>query len=215
MGLLRLLLVDDHVLFREGLAALLDAEPDMKVVGQVGDVTTAVAAARRLRPDVILMDSRIPGGDGITATRSIRAVLPEARVIMLAADERQERVVEALLSGASGYLTRSVSSSELLTYLRQLARGEPDVTLTLECFRRLSAASTHTRLDALTAREREIVELVGQGATNKEIARELSVSINTIKTHVRHILEKLQVARRYEVGVFAARPPSEYPMTED
>lgn len=205
---LRVLLVDPHALFRDGLSSLLNATPDIEVVGEAGDALSALAAARRLEPELILLDTALPGGDGIETARCLKSALPRTMVVMLTAEEGQERMVEALLTGADGYLLKSMRAAELIQFVRALFHGEPQwpslVQQSLEAYRRLGhAVVPGARLASLTIREREIIHLVGQGATNREIATTLNVSINTVKTHMRHILEKLHAERRREVGDYS------------
>lgn len=205
-GRLRVLLADDHALFRESVARLLNAEPDIEVVGQAADGLAAVREARRHRPDLVLLESAMPGGDGITATREIKLSLPYTLVVLLTGAEDQETMVKALLAGADGYFLKRISVAELLEVLRGARRGEPIVAgQSLETYRRMrrGPAPSRSRLDELTMREREIVQLVGDGASNKEIAHQLHLSTNTVKTHMRHILDKLQIRRRQEAYPYA------------
>lgn len=203
MSSLRVLLVDSHTLFREGLALILGAEPDIEVVGMVGDEPAALAMLADLRPDLVLLDSEDGG-----AARRIKGALPGTVVVVLTDRGDQEQVVAALLAGADGYLLKSLCARDLIGCLRGARRGEPlPLSLgsqTLDSYRRMArGAAPSGRLAALTLREQEIVRLVGRGASNKEIARALQLSVNTVKTHIRHILEKLQIERRRDAYTYA------------
>ncbi|GIJ24795.1 response regulator transcription factor [Micromonospora lutea] len=209
--MIRVLLVDDQVLVRAGFRALLDAEPDITVVGEAGDGAQAVRLARQTAPDVILMDIRMPGMDGLAATRQI-AVDPElsgVRIVVLTTFELDEYVGEALRAGAAGFLVKNTQPAELIQGVRVVAAGDgllsPSVTRrVIEQF----AAGTATpaapqRLAGLTEREREVVTLVGIGLSNDEIAARLVVSPATAKTHVSRAMVKLAARDRAQLVVFA------------
>ncbi len=205
------LVVDDHALFREGIVGILNAQPDIQVVGQASDGLEALVMARDLRPDIILMDITMPGMDGIEAARAIKQELPEVRVIMLTVREENDRLFEAIKAGADGYLLKTIRAQQLVDMLRAAQRGEAAITAQLashmmEEFRRLArlapapAALDGEVLNPLTAREREVLALIARGASDREIAEELTVSLYTVKSHVRALLQKLQVASRYEAA---------------
>jgi DNA-binding NarL/FixJ family response regulator len=190
---IRILLVDDHSMVRMGLATILSVEKDLAVVGEAEDAEQAVAAFRECRPDVTLMDVRMPGASGAEALQRIRAEFPEARVIMLTTFDLEEMVFASLEAGASGYLLKSVKRTELIDAIRQVHAGE-------RCFpeamqRRLADQSAYKRL---SPREMEALELVRRGLSNRDIGVALGVTENTAKAHVKAILLKLGVADRAE-----------------
>lgn len=209
---IRILLVDDHVLFREGLVSLLQPQPDFEVVGEAGSVEEAVAAARRLRPELILMDFTLPDGTGLEATRAILAEDPAARVVFLTVHETDEVLFASVRSGARGYLLKNISSSSLLELLRGLSRGEAAISLKmagriLEEFSREGRAKTRAEetFQRLTSRELEILQEIARGATNREIAHRFYLSENTVKNHVHNILEKLKLPNRHQAAKLALR----------
>jgi DNA-binding NarL/FixJ family response regulator len=208
---IRVALADDQALVRAGFKALLDAQDDIQVVGEADDGDQAVAVARRERPDVVLMDIRMPGTDGLAATRSIVGDdgLADVRIVMLTTFELDEYVFEAIRSGASGFLVKDTEPVELLRAVRAVARG--DALLSPGVTRRLIGAfATQTRepvrtpaLDSLTEREREVMGLVAEGLSNDEIAERLYVSPMTAKTHVSRAMTKLGARDRAQLVVFA------------
>jgi DNA-binding NarL/FixJ family response regulator len=207
----RLLLVDDHALFREGLAGLFAYQADFAVVGQAEDAAGALARAQALRPDVVLMDVDLPGEDGVSATRRLKAALPETTVVMLTAYDDTDRLLEAIKAGAQGYLLKNIRSGELLDQLRGLARGEAPISRRiaarmLEEFRRGQEPGPAEPEADLTAREREVLELVAARLQNKEIAARLVISEHTVKNHLRNILAKLHLrSRRHAAAYGVAR----------
>jgi len=206
----RVVVVEDHPIFREGVVQCLDAEPDFTVVGAwtTGDVD--LEALRPLAPDLVLMDIELPVVSGIEATRRIRSVLPAACVVMLTAHAEPDLLVGALQVGAAGYLLKHTPAAELVDTLRRIADGEhlldPDVAAhMLREFRGRPAAATAHALPPLSAREEEVLKLLATGETNRQIARRLSVSEETIKSHVASILRKLAVPDRTSAAVLAVR----------
>ncbi len=208
----RILLADDHGLFREGLAGILSAQPDLQVVGEAGDGLEAIVKARQLKPDLILMDIQMPGCDGLEATRQIKQELPEVVIVMLTVRDEEEKLFEAIKNGAQGYLLKNIRARELLEMLRGALRGEAAISpllagRMLEEFRRLSRQSlppaAPEELALLTAREQEVLSLVARGQTDKQIAGQLSISLHTVKSHLRSILAKLQVNTRREAAWLA------------
>jgi DNA-binding NarL/FixJ family response regulator len=211
MEALRVLLADDHDLFREGLAGIIAAQPDMQVVGEASDGLEAVVKAIELKPDLILMDIQMPGVDGLEATRQIKKEQPETTIVILTVRDEDEKLFEALKSGAQGYLLKSIRSKEMLDMLRGAARGEAAISpllagRMLEEFRRMShliPLEHEGKVEELTQREREVLSLVAAKMSDKEIAESLSISLNTVKTHLRNILSKLHVNSRREAARLA------------
>ncbi|WP_229069130.1 response regulator transcription factor [Actinoplanes sp. DH11] len=209
--MIRVLLADDQSLMRAGFRALLDAEDDVEVVGEAADGATAVKLARQLRPDVVLMDVQMPGLDGIEATRQIGADpdLGGVRVLILTNFELEEYVFAALHAGASGFLLKDADPAELLQAVAVVARGEallaPTVTRTLikEFVTGQPPGDPAVGRDVLTAREQEVVELVGRGLTNDEIAKRMVISPLTAKTHVSRAMLKLHCRDRAQLVVWA------------
>jgi two-component system response regulator DevR len=207
---LTLLLVDDHEVVRQGLAALLGRRPEFAIVGEAGTVAEAVDAARRFRPDLIVMDVRLPDGSGIEACREIRAELPDTRVVMLTSYPDEDAVLSAIIAGASGYLLKQVRARDLVAALEAVGRGEslldPAVTgRVLERIRRIATADQPDELAQLTSQEQKILLLVAEGKTNKEIAAEVFLSDKTVKNYVSSILAKLNLERRAQAAAYMAR----------
>ena len=212
MSRFRVLLVDDHDLFREGLAGIIATQPDMLVVGEAGDGLEAIVKARELKPDVILMDIQMPGCDGLEATQKIKREFPAIVIVILTVRDEEEKLFEAIRYGAQGYLLKSIHSRDLLDGLRGTMRGEAAISpilagRMLEEFRRLSQfkppEAIQDELAMLTLREKDVLSLVSQGRSDKEIAAQLSISLHTVKSHLRNILAKLQVNTRREAAWLA------------
>jgi two-component system NarL family response regulator len=209
----RVLLADDHDLFREGLAGILDAEPDFEVVGEARDGVEALVEACSLRPDLVLLDVRMPGGNGVEAASRIRHALPDTVVVMLTVSDEDEDLFAAVKGGAMGYVLKSVRTHDLLTMLRGVVRGEaamtPDLAARLlEEFRQLSRrVPDDAEQDAptLTPREKQVLSLVALGRTDQEIAAELVISIHTAKSHMRNILATLHMSHRHQAALYALR----------
>jgi DNA-binding NarL/FixJ family response regulator len=204
----KLMIVDDHEVVRMGLRAALEVEPDFTVVAEAGNGQEAIDKARVHRPEIVLMDVRMEGMDGIAACREIRSELPATRVLMLTSYAEEETVVAALLAGAAGYVLKNVPRAKLLEALRSVAAGESllDSRITRNVIEKLMTPRGHQESDDdLTAREREVLALIAEGATNKEIAARLVVSENTARNHVSHILSKLGFSRRSEAAAYAVK----------
>lgn len=210
MKQVRVLLADDHALFREGLAGIISAQPDMQVVGEASDGLEAFVKAQELKPDLILMDVQMPGMDGIEAVRQVKQVLPETIIVMLTVRGDDDMLFEALKNGAQGYLLKEIRSQALLEMLRGALQGEAAISpnlagRVLSEFRRLSKGGAPEKEDdsGLTEREQQVLVQASNGATDKEIAVALSISLNTVKTHIRNILSKLHVSTRREAAKVA------------
>lgn len=210
--MLKLLLVDDHAVFREGIGALLKMEDDMQVVGEASRGEEALRLAVELQPDVILLDIAMPDMDGIEICRQLKRSLPNAAVLVLSAFDTEEAVTAALTAGASGYVVKTIDHQRLVEGIRAISRGEMLLSPTVAA--RVVQQLARTRqekereadaLQALTPREREVFRLVAHGCTNAEIAERLVLSEKTVKTHVRNISNKLNLAGKAEMRVLAAQ----------
>ena len=207
-----MLLVDDDDLMRAGLKAVLSSDTSVEVVGEAGNGRAAVERAGALRPDLVLMDVRMPDLDGIAATREVLATSPEVKVVILTTFEQDDYIFGALNAGASGFLLKRTAPEELLTAIHTVAAGDsllsPSVTRTV--IDRMARQPTPEigsgrQLDELTPREREVLELIARGGSNKRIALELGVAEKTVKTHVGHVLAKLGVTDRTQAALWAVR----------
>ncbi|MEV0352902.1 response regulator transcription factor [Nonomuraea sp. NPDC050680] len=209
--MITVLLADDHALVRKGFQLMLDAQPDMRVVGQAADGAEAVALCGRLRPDVVLMDLHMPGLDGVRATERITVESPGVRVLALSTFDLDENVVAALRAGAAGFLPKDVSPEELVEGVRVVHRGESAVaprllTRLIGTFVRAARPrrrAAPTKLDGLTERERETLVLIARGRSNAEIAEELDVSPSTVKNHVTNLFAKIGVRDRAQAVIVA------------
>lgn len=224
MSVVRVLLADDHTLFREGLVGILNAQPDFTVVGEAADGLEAVIMARKLKPDLVLMDVVMPVSDGVAASRIIKAELPETIIVMLTVRDDEEKLFEAIKCGAQGYLLKDIRSRDLISLLRGAVAGHAAITPALggrmlEEFRRLSRLVPDIPAEesvSLTPREQEVLALAAQGASDQEIAEKLVISIHTVKSHMRNILAKLHMSHRHEAARYALQeglipPPSPSP----
>ena len=209
---IRVLLVDDHALFRSGVKSLLSRRPEIEVVGDAGDALEGVKRAAELRPDVVLLDLHMPGMSGREALRLILDHEPEARVVMLTVSEDAEDLIETLKSGAAGYLLKNIDAEYLVDSIRRAASGEsvvaPQMTGSLvnglKALARGERAETPgTEREKLTPRELEILAALAGGASNKEIARDLGLAESTVKIHVQHVLRKLDLTSRVQAAVYA------------
>ena len=237
---LRLLVVDDHEVVRQGLVALLDRREGFQVVAEAGTVAEALQAARHYQPDIVVMDVRLPDGSGVEACREIRAELPETRVVMLTSYPDDEAVLSAIVAGASGYLLKQIRARDLVAALETVGRGEslldPAVTeKVLERIRRIASGTYQDELSQLTgqeqkilmlvaegktnkdelalltSQEQKILMLVAEGKTNKEIAAEVFLSDKTVKNYVSSILSKLNLERRAQAAAFVAKHRADHP----
>jgi DNA-binding NarL/FixJ family response regulator len=207
---MRVMVVDDHEVVRQGLVALLSRRQSFEVVGEAGTVAEAIAGARRHEPDLVVMDVRLPDGSGIEACREIRSELPKTKVVMLTSYPDEEAVLSAIIAGASGYLLKQVRGRDLVNALESVGRGDslldPAITeRVLERVRRVASGVEHDELADLTAQERKILMLVADGKTNKEIAGDVFLSDKTVKNYVSSILAKLNLQRRAQAAAFVAR----------
>lgn len=202
---IRVLVVDDHAVVREGLRTFLELQDGIEVAGEAADGEEAIEAAERLRPDVVLMDLVMPALDGLAAMRALRERVPGARVIVLTSFADDDKLLPALRAGAAGYLLKNAEPQELARAVRAANAGEalldPHVAARLVD----ALAGEKEPLDRLTPREREVLQLIGRGFSNKRIAQELRLSEKTVKTHVGHVLAKLGVDDRTQAAVFAVR----------
>ena len=204
-----ILIVDDHAVVRHGARAFLDAQPDFTVVGDVGSGGEAVLLAADLAPDVVLMDLVMPGLDGVQATRLVKQKSPCSQVIVLTSYHEDEQIFPAIRAGALSYLLKDISLPELAEAIRKAARGEvvlhPHIAARM--VQELEGASQHDRASFahLSEREREVLHLIAEGLSNAEIAARLVLSEKTVKSHVRNILSKLQLADRTQAAIFAWR----------
>ncbi|GAA3969951.1 response regulator [Thermobifida alba] len=213
---IKVLVVDDHAFFRRGLVSVLAEEPDIDVVGEAGDGEEAVARAAALRPDVVLLDVRMPKAGGIDACAGIRNAVPEAKIVMLTMSDEEEDLFEALKAGATGYLLKEISVVELPEAVRAVSNGQSFINPSMATkligeFTALARREDErgrtqpTATPRLTGRETEVLRLVARGLNNRDIADRLYISDNTVKNHVRNILEKLQLHSRTEAAVYAIR----------
>jgi DNA-binding NarL/FixJ family response regulator len=204
---IRVLVIDDHPIVRQGLVAYLGSRDDITVVGEAADGHGAIAAAARLRPDVVLLDLVMPRMDGVEATRRLRELVPDVRVLVLTSFAAEDHVMEAVRAGAAGYLLKDVEPADIAAAIRAVHRG--DAYLHPEAAAHVIAAVTDdgqtALLDRLTPRERDVLALLGEGRSNREIARDLTVAEKTVKTHVSSILRKLGVRDRTQAALIAAR----------
>jgi two-component system response regulator DevR len=207
---LRLLVVDDHELVRQGLIALLGRREHFQVVAEAGTAAEAVEMARKFEPDLVVMDVRLPDGSGIEACREIRQEFPNTRVVILTSYPDEEAVLSAIIAGASGYLLKQIRSRDLVSALESVGRGEslldPAVTeKVLDRVRRIATGTYTDEMAQLTQQEQKILLLVAEGKTNKEIAAEVFLSDKTVKNYVSSILSKLNLERRAQAAAFVAR----------
>jgi DNA-binding NarL/FixJ family response regulator len=210
---IRVLIVDDHALFRRGLQMVLEGEPDIDVVGEASDGHEAIERAEATTPDVVLMDVRMPKRSGIEATRTIKDTLPSTKILMLTISDEEADLYEAIKAGASGYLLKEISIEEVASAVRQVQAGQSLISPSMASKLLNEFAAMVKRRDErtqvpgprLTERELEVLKLVAKGMNNRDIGSELFISENTVKNHVRNILEKLHLHSRMEAVVYAVR----------
>ncbi|WP_371525109.1 response regulator transcription factor [Streptomyces sp. NBC_01283] len=215
---IRVFLLDDHEVVRRGLSDLLDAEPDISVVGDAENVEHALVRGPALRPHVAVLDVRLPDGDGITVCRELRSQMPELAVLMLTSFDDEDALLDAIMAGASGYVLKQIKGSDLVSAVRTVASGQSmlDPATTARLMRSLradpaDAPAVAPELASLSPREQDILALIGDGLTNREIGKKLYLSEKTVKNHISRLLAKLGVQRRVQAAVLAShlgQPPS-------
>lgn len=211
MSIARVLLVEDHIVVRQGIRALFSDEPDLEIVGEADDGRAALQSVSELEPDVVLMDISMPGLNGIEATRQIRQDYPEVKVVVLSMHSNEEYVFQVLRAGASGYVLKQSDSSEVLTAIRAALAGgsflSPPISRTVidDYVRRAEARGGDDDLELLTSREREVLQLLAEGLSNREIAEQLNISIKTVETHRSNMMGKLGVSSKTELVKYALR----------
>jgi len=217
---IRIMLVDDHEVVRKGLAALIEAEEDLEVVGEASDGAEAVRLARLFRPRVVVMDVRMPGGGGVAACRDLRDQNPGADVIMLTSYSDDEALFNSIMAGAAGFVLKQIRGRDLVDTIRKVAAGQslldPSVTRrVLERLRKAKVDDRDPKLSRLSAQEERILDRVAEGLTNREIAEAIHLSDKTVKNYVSSILSKLEVQRRSEAASYVARARAREPHLED
>ncbi len=211
---MKVLIVDDHALVRSGIASLLTVN-DIEVVGEASSGLEAVEKTCLLKPDIVLMDIKMPGCNGIQATQLIKEKMPQAKIVMLTAFDNDEDLFEAMKNGAVGYILKNIKADEFINLLSNVMKGEVAVSpwiaskIAQELFRNPGRLGAKHKNSELTVKEEEVLKLVADGATNKEIASSLYISENTVKYHMRNIMEKLQVKNRAQAAVYAAKNKTE------
>ena len=209
MGKIRILLADDHAIVREGVRSLLAAQADMEVVGEAANGMQAIELARSLQTDIVVMDIGMPGMNGLEATRALKTVQPQTIVLVLTMHEDEEYFFRILAAGASGYLLKGAGSAELLTAIRAVQQGGvylyPTMAKKLMSDYLKGRESGMSSNDPLTPRESEVLKLIAAGRTNREIAEDLVLSVNTVQTHRLHLMEKLNLHNRTELIKYAMR----------
>jgi DNA-binding NarL/FixJ family response regulator len=207
-GTIRVFLVDDHEVVRRGVGSLLADEPDIEVVGEAGTAARARARIPALTPDVVVLDVRLPDGDGVTLCREIRSRLPRTRILMLTSYSDDEALYGAVMAGASGYILKQIHGTDLVGAVRTVAEGSSllDPESTTRMLRRLREdAVRQDPLSELTEQERRVLELIGEGLTNREIGTRMYLAEKTVKNYVSRVLAKLGMARRTQAAAYAAR----------
>ncbi|MEN8235248.1 MAG: response regulator transcription factor [Actinomycetota bacterium] len=209
--MIRVVVVDDHTLMRQGLVGLLDDEPDIEVIGQAGDISSARKTIEAMSPDLILMDLGLPDGSGLDLTAELTNANPEMRILVVTMHERDDYLFQALRAGASGYVLKGADVRELLAAVRTVAGGETYVDQSLtgklvaDYLSRLEGGEDRTQFDGLTEREREVLTLIADGLTSAEIGKRLFLSPHTVQTHRDHIMTKLDLHSRVELTKYAIR----------
>jgi DNA-binding NarL/FixJ family response regulator len=207
--MMRIFIVDDHVLFREGLASIISTYPDIEIAGMAGTVQEAVELARTIKPDIVLMDFSLPDGTGAEATRSILEEYPDCKTIFLTMSEEEEDLFAAIRSGAKGYLLKNMAPQKLVAAIRSVQKGEAALSrkMTMRVMEELSRTKRPqlTEQATITLREIEVLEALASGLSNQEIANRLYISENTVKSHVHSILDKLNLSDRKEAAEYARK----------
>jgi two-component system, NarL family, response regulator DevR len=216
---LKVMLVDDHEIVRQGLRALLEAEDDIEVVAEADSGPGAVSLASTHQPDIVVMDIRMPGGSGVEACRAIRDERPDAQVIMLTSFSDDEALFNSIMAGAAGFVLKQIRGRDLIDAIRTVGGGrsllDPDVTQrVLERLRKAKFDEKDPKLSRLSPQEERILDMVGEGSTNREIAERIHLSDKTVKNYVSTILQKLEVARRAEAASYVARIKAGQPHPE-
>jgi DNA-binding NarL/FixJ family response regulator len=211
---IRIFLVDDHEVVRRGVADMLSTDPGITVVGEAKNAAEAMARVPALRPDVVVLDVRLPDGDGVTVCRDLRARMPDLGVVMLTSYSDDEALFQAILAGASGYLLKQILGQDLVTAVRTVAAGGSllDPTATSAVLARMRRAAEPTGpLDALSDQERTVLDLIGEGLTNRQIGERMFLAEKTVKNYVSHVLAKLGMERRTQAAILATelRTPAE------
>lgn len=214
MSVLKVVLVDDHEIVRQGLKALLEVEEDIEVIGEASGGPQAVEVARSYKPDVVVMDIRMPDGGGVEACREIRDQVPETKVIMLTSFSDDEALFNSIMAGAAGFVLKQIRGGDLVEAIRTVGRGEslldPGVTTrVLERLRKAKFDDKDPKLSRLSPQEERILDMIGEGLTNRQIAERIHLSDKTVKNYVSTILQKLEVARRAEAASYVARVRAE------
>ncbi|WP_354637872.1 response regulator transcription factor [Kitasatospora camelliae] len=208
-GPVRVFLLDDHEVVRRGVHDLLDSEPDLLVVGEAGTAEQALARIPALRPDVAVLDMRLPDGDGVTVCRELRSTMPELACLMLTSFDDEDALLDSIMAGAAGYVLKQIRGTDLVSAVRTVASGQsmldPGATTRLMARLRNDHAAPTPDFPQLTERERQILALVGEGMTNRQIGQRLYLAEKTVKNHISRLLAKLGVERRVQAAVIATR----------
>jgi DNA-binding NarL/FixJ family response regulator len=202
--------VDDHEIVRRGIRGLLDAQPDIQVIGEAGTASSALARIPALRPDVAVLDVRLPDGHGMSVCREVRSQIPEVACLMLTAFSDEEALLDSIMAGAAGYVSKQIRGSDLVGAVRMVASGQSllDPRAASRLMARLRAQPTrHIQLAGLSVREREVLELIGEGLTNRQIGERLFLSEKTVKNYTATLYGKIGVQQRTQAAVYAARIP--------
>ncbi|MGW6530378.1 response regulator [Streptomyces venezuelae] len=208
---IRVFLLDDHEVVRRGVHDLLDDETDITVIGEAATAEQALVRVPALRPDVAVLDVRLPDGDGVTVCRELRSTMPDLACLMLTSFDDEEALLDSIMAGAAGYVLKQIQGSDLVTAVRTVARGQSllDASATTKLMARLrggqQAAEEPELLPGLTDREREILDLIGEGLTNRQIGQRLYLAEKTVKNHISRLLAKLGVERRIQAAVIATQ----------
>jgi two-component system, NarL family, response regulator DevR len=201
----RVFLLDDHEVVRRGVADLLDSEPDLTVVGEAGTAAEALARVPAVRPDVAVLDVRLPDGDGVTVCRELRSLLPDLRCLMLTSFDDDDALFDAIMAGASGYVLKQIRGTDLVGAVRTVASGQSllDPRTTAQVLQRMRAATEKDPLDLLSDQERTVLVLIGEGLTNRQIGERMFLAEKTVKNYVSHLLAKLGLQRRTQAAILA------------